>query len=121
MGKYFDATLGVSTERHPDALERVVGTPNKVHPPTLNTITHLWYTFRLRNLMTGTEIKEQSPWSQKRALVPKVVIDLYYGRMYLGARGADAKQKQKNRTSTCQNAERSFVNAQNTINSERET
>ena len=67
----------VSTKRHHDDLERVVGTPNKVHPSTLNTIPHLWYTFRLRNQITGTEIKGQSPWSQKRDLVPKAVIDLY--------------------------------------------
>jgi hypothetical protein len=59
-------------------MERAVGTPNKVNPPTLNTIPHLWYTFWLPNWMTGTEIKGQSPWSQKRALVLKaVVIDLY--------------------------------------------
>ena len=45
--KYFDATFWVSTKRHPNAMERVVGTPNKVLPPTLNTIPHLWYTFRL--------------------------------------------------------------------------
>jgi hypothetical protein len=61
--KYFDATFGVSIKRHPNAMERVVGTPNKVHPPTLNTILHLWYTFWLRNWMTGTKVKGQSPWS----------------------------------------------------------
>ena len=75
--KYFDAAFWVLAERHPDAMERVVGTPNKVHPPTLNTIPHLWYTFQLWNRMTGAEIKGQKNWSQKRALVPKAVFDLY--------------------------------------------
>ena len=46
--KNFDATFSVSTKKHPDAMERVVQTPNKVHPPSLNTIPHLWYAFWLQ-------------------------------------------------------------------------
>ena len=68
--------LGLN-KRDPDVMERVAQTPNKVHPPTLNTILHLAYVFWLQNRMLGEEIKPQSQRSQKRAQVPEAVFYLY--------------------------------------------
>jgi hypothetical protein len=75
--KNFDATFWVSTKGHPNAMERMVRTPNKVHPPTLNTILHLAYVFQIRKRMAGAEIKPQSQRSQKRAEVPDAVFHMY--------------------------------------------
>jgi hypothetical protein len=52
-------------------------TPNKVHPPTLNTMLHLAYVFWFRKRMAGAEIKPQNQRSQKRAEVPEAVFHLY--------------------------------------------
>ena len=62
----------------PNAMERVAQTPNKVHPPTLNTILYLSYISRLWKWMAGAVIKPQSQRSQKRAEVPEAVSHLYY-------------------------------------------
>ena len=65
---------------HPDAMERVAATPNKVHPPTLEAILHLvcLCSCRLWKRMAGSEIKLQSHRSQKRSEVPEAVFHLYH-------------------------------------------
>ena len=69
MCKSIDAIFWVSMMAHPDAMERVAATPNKVYPPTLQAILHLGYLFQLWKRMAGTVIKPQSPKSEKGAEV----------------------------------------------------
>ena len=61
MCKNFDATFWVSTERHPDAIDQMIGMPKKVHQLNLEAYIYLKYIFQLWSRMAGSEIKEQSP------------------------------------------------------------
>jgi hypothetical protein len=54
--KSFDANFWVSIMTHPDAMERVNRSPNKVPPATLQAIFHLGYLFQLgKRMMAGTK------------------------------------------------------------------
>ncbi len=78
VSESFHPNFWVSMMTHPDAMERVIRSPNKVPPATLQAILHLGYLFQLGKRMAGTEIKPQSQRSQKWSEVPEAVFHLYH-------------------------------------------
>ena len=81
---HFDATFWVSTDMHPDSIERVVQTPKKyIHQ--LSTPYSIWCTFFSFEIRWGEgKLRDKvlspksGPESQKWAWVPKAVFHLYF-------------------------------------------